>query len=137
MFPALLGVLLLQSSLAAANGAAVVRHFVDAFNEHDIDAMLAHVADDFLWMSVKGGTITIESRGHDQLRSAMSDYFSSIPSARSDLRSVVESGPFVQAIEQAFWESDGVEKSQCSVSVYEIADGKIVNVWYFPAYQCP
>lgn len=133
----LFGLLFFPIACAADEPADTVSRFVDAFNAHDVDAMLELAADKIRWMSVAGDKAVVEAAGHDELRSSMTDYFSSVPSARSKLRSLVASGPFVQAIEQAYWESDGAEKNQCSVSVYEIVDGKISNVWYFSAYQCP
>jgi uncharacterized protein (TIGR02246 family) len=127
----------LTASLSFAGASTVVQRFVDAFNDHDIDAMLALVADDIRWMNVAGQNISVETEGKDQLRSSMKSYLASIPSARAKIRSVRASGPFIHTVEQAFWLSGDMEKSQCSMAVYEISDGKIKDVWYFSAYACP
>ena len=77
-----------------------------------------------------------EAGDQDALKQAMSGYFASVPSARSEIRSIYQSGSFVFALEQAFWTSKEVEKSQCSMAVYELVDGMIKHVWYFPAHAC-
>lgn len=132
-----LAMLFLAGSTSAADLSCVVRQFVGAFNDHDVDAMLAMAADDVRWMSVSGDDITVEAAGADQLRASMTSYFDSIPSARARLRSVHASGPFIHAVEEAVWLSGDTEMSQCSMAIYEIVDGKVKNVWYFSAYECP
>ena len=107
-----------------------------AFNAHDVDMMLAASADDILWMMVGAEEIAVEASGAEALSEAMAGYFESVPSARSVLRSAVESGPFVVTVEEAMWESRGEQKSQCSAAVYEVQDRKVKNVWYFPSHEC-
>lgn len=115
----------------------LVERYVDAFNRHDVNAMATLADEDVRWMSVSGAEISVEAVGREQLRTAMEDYFASVPSACSEIRAIEKSGPFVQVIEEAFWRSGGKEKSQCSTAVYETRDGRIRNVWYFPAHECP
>ena len=44
------------------------------------------------------------------------------------------SGRFVTVRERASWTSEsGEERSQASVAVYEIRDGLVARVWYYPA----
>ena len=126
-----------EAAASEADPAGVVRRFVDAFNAQDVQAMTALAAEDIRWMSVSGEGLTVEAAGRKALRSAMREYFESLPSARAELLSARESGPFVQAVERASWTAGGIERSQCSAAVYEVADGRIRNVWYFPAYECP
>ena len=120
----------------AKDALATVKGFVTAFNEKDIDGMLKLATSDIQWMSVSGQTITSEAGDQDALKKAMSGYFASVPSARSEIHSIHQSGSFVFALEQAFWTSKEVEKSQCSMAVYELEEGKIKHVWYFPAHVC-
>ncbi len=122
---------------AAAGPHATVEQFVAAFNRHDVEAMLEHASQDVRWMSVAGDQLSVDAAGDDALREAMRRYFAAIPSARSELRSLTESGPFVHTVEEAFWEVEGEQRSQCSFGVYRIEDALIAEVWYFPAYACP
>lgn len=128
--------LLGSEGVLASSETEVVEGFVSAFSDHDIDAMLEWTTDDVRWMSVSGASLSIETAGRDALREAMAGYFSSTPSARAEIVSSTASGSFVHAVEKATWMVDGIERSGCSMAVYELADGKIRNVWYFPAHEC-
>lgn len=133
----LLSGLLLSTNVGAGRNAESVERFVAAFNQQDIDAMLDLAAQDVRWMSVAGDQLSIETSTRHQLREAMTGYFASTPGTRAEIRSITESGSFVHTVEKAFWNSNGVEKNQCSMAVYELIEGKVRNVWYFPAYECP
>ena len=115
---------------------AAVTELLAAFNAHDVDLMLGACAEDIVWMMVGADKISVEASGAEALREGMAAYFESVPSASSVLRSAVESGPFVITVEEARWESDGETKSQCSAAVYEVKEGKVQNVWYFPSHKC-
>jgi hypothetical protein len=134
--PLLLSLLVGAPQAAEDPTLSQVRLFVAAFNDHNVDAMLKLSTGDVAWFSISGSTIGIEARGHDALRTGMTQYFEGLPSARSELLSVSRSGPFVTAVEKAMWTQDGQPRSQCSVSVYEVAEGLIHHVWYYPAHPC-
>lgn len=125
-----------QAAAAPDGPEALVREFVAAYNAHDVDRMLASCAQDVRWMSVSADKLTVETSGTEKLAEAMRTYFRDLPSTRSELRSVLVSGNFVMASEQAMWESGGQTRTQCSASVYEVREGKIQAVWYFPAHGC-
>ena len=111
-----------------------VRAFVAAFNARDVDGMLALATDGVEWASVDGAKVTIETAGKEALRTSMTSYFASCPSCRSALEWVAVTGARVAAFERASWTAkDGAAKSQASLSVYELVDGKIARVYYFPA----
>ena len=137
VFGTILVLILFNQTANAGESSKTVERFIQAFNRHDVDAMLELSAVDLRWMSISGQEISIETSTHAELREAMSDYFASTPSARSKVRSISESGSFVYTLEEAFWSSGGVEKSQCSIAVYELTGEKIRNVWYFPEHSCP
>lgn len=113
-----------------------VKRFVDAFNQKNVEAMLNLSAENMTWMSLSGQALSIETSSQEELKTGMLGYFESIPSARSKIRELNQSGSFVYALEEAFWSVDGAEKSQCSMAVYEFVDSKIQHVWYFPAHKC-
>lgn len=133
----LLSGLVLSTNVVAGRNAENVERFVEAFNQQDIDAMLNLAAEDVRWMSVAGDQLSIETSTRLQLREAMAGYFAGAPGVRAEIRSITESGSFVHTVEKAFWNSNGTEKSQCSMAVYEFVEVKVRNVWYFPAYECP
>lgn len=105
----------------------------EAFNAHDIDRMLETVTEDIGWYTVDGANVTVEVRGRSALRDAMASYFGALPSAHSEIESMQASPPYVVARERAHWESAGGPRSQSSLAVYEVTDGLVSSVWYYPA----
>lgn len=118
------------------SAAGIVRSFIDAFNAHDVDAMLSMAADDIRWMSISGSTLSAEATGKTELAASMRQYFTQFSTARSVVRSVNAEGRFVTTIEEARWEVRQEPRSQCGVAVYEVDGAKIRNVWYFPPVPC-
>lgn len=114
----------------------VVRSFTEAYNEHDVDRMQDFVSDNVHWMSVQADKVNVETTGKKELVASMSSYFEGLPTTRSTLHSIRTLGEFVTLIEESQWEAKGAKKSQCAVSVYELKDGLILNVWYFAARTC-
>ena len=114
----------------------LVRAQVDAFNRHDVEAMIARVAPDFVWLSVAGDSVTVEARGRGALAEGMRGYFASVPSARSEIEASTVAGPFVAIRERASWtDESGRERSQVSLGVWEVRDGLIRRAWYYPAVE--
>ena len=66
------------------------------------------------------------------IRWAMVDY--ATPERREHFcrRELAVNGAFVTAVERPVWEEAGERKSQASVVVYEIIDGKVKRFWYYP-----
>lgn len=120
----------------AAMPEAVVRANLQAFNLQDVDALVATVAEDFAWFNVDGDKMAVETRGREALRKGMQDYFKSLPSARSELESLAVNGVYVSVRERASWKNRaGEARSQASIAVYEVRDGLIKRVWYFPSQK--
>lgn len=128
----LLLILLLGTTSCSHDGP--VEQFMTAYNNHDVDAMLALTTADVRWMSVTGKDIAIETGNQAELGTTLIGFFADRPHSRSRHRSIEYSDAFVYTLEEAYAASG---KSQCSVGIYELRDQKIANVWYFPAHQCP
>ena len=131
-----LTVLLTAPASVFADQMETVRAFVDAFNRQDTGAMISFVTADTRWMFVSDDKLVIETSSRDQLEAMMQQYLSGPSQTRSELVSIAESGPFVHTVEAAYWIDEGVERSQCSVAVYQFDAAKISNVWYFDAHEC-
>lgn len=115
-------------------GAAVetVNGLMAAFNAHDPDRMRAYWRDDVTWVEVTGNQSSVVTSSADQLYGELVAYFKAYPSVSSSLENISVNGNFVTAIERPVWEEDGERKSQASVVVYEIIDGRVRRFWYFP-----
>ena len=77
-----------------------------------------------------------ETSSKNELGAAMADYFETLADATATLTQVVSSGNYVSTVEQVTWSHDGELNSQCSIGVYELKQGKINGVWYYPAHAC-
>ena len=109
-----------------------VERFVKAFNDRDIDAMLALTTDDISWHYVSGAEVATETVGKKALAKSMENYFKSCSSCRSKLLQVMATKERISAWEEASWETPSGKKAQSSLSVYEFKDGLIQSVYYFP-----
>ena len=115
---------------------AVVREYVAAFNAKDLDAMMRVVASELVWMSVSGDSLTDVGRGVDAFRRMIAGYFRAVPSARSELRTIDATGPWVTTHERTRWDASpsGVG-GQTSLVVYEVRDGLIRHAWFYPSLE--
>jgi hypothetical protein len=111
----------------------LVERFLEAYNRHDVAAMLRLVHPQVEWLSVSGETISRETSGAAALAEATREYFASVPSARSTMEGMMPAGRFVSVWERAHWETSNGPRSQTSLSVYEVEDGAVRRIWYFPA----
>lgn len=125
--------LLLVSSLigmptrAADSPLATARALVDAFNRHDPEAMAALVSSDFeLYYVDDKGAAALALRGPEQLAEEMRGYFSQRPDVRSTMTGTIDGPTFVAFREQ-------IVGGRSSLAVYEVREGRIQRVWYFPA----
>ena len=121
---------------APSSPEAVVRANLDAFNRQEVDALVATVADDFVWYNIDGGKMVPETTVRESLRKGMQGYFKSLPSARSAFDSLTVNGAFVSGKERAMWTNKaGESKSQSALAIYEVQVGLIKRVWYFPVQK--
>jgi len=123
----------LVSSAWAQSPDEVVERYMSAYNDHDVEAMIELVHPDIQWLSIDGDRISVETDGAAALAEAMRGYFEAVPSTRSSIETMMVSGNRVSVRERAHWTSSGQTQSQAALSVYEIAEGRILRVWYFSA----
>lgn len=121
------------ASIAPQPGAlAVVEAQLQAFNRHDVAALAAGVAPDFVWLSVSGDSVAVEVRGRAEFERGMAAYFAELPDVRSTIEDAVVNGRFVAFRERVRWSGKDGERSQSALAVYEVEDGLIRRVWYYP-----
>ncbi len=113
----------------------VIREQLRAFNAHDANAMVANLHEDFAWFAVDSDVMTLETKGRGSFFSSMREYFTGVRGARAEIEQIFVAGSFVTARERSYWLQGGVELTQASLSIYEIRDGLIYRVWYYPAFE--
>ncbi len=112
----------------------VVLALVAAFNAHDAELMGQYVAEDVIWVGIGERDATyIEAEGREALIAGMKGYFEALPTVRSDIESRVTTGPYVAYRERVFWQGEDGEETQAALGVYEVKDGAVHRVWYYPA----
>lgn len=109
----------------------IVHSYVEAFNAHNVEAMLRMVTDDVQWLTIAGDKIATETDNKEELRLGMERYFESCSTCKSSLMHVFSSGERVSALEVASFETaQGIQK-QKSISIYEFSGNLIKRVYYF------
>jgi hypothetical protein len=115
--------------------AQVVAAFVAAYNRHDVPALLALTDSAIVWLTIAGDSVQVETRGHDQLRASLESYFRSVPTTRSAIDGMTTLGPWVSVRERAHWQGASGPRSQAALAVYEVREGRVRRVWYYPAVR--
>lgn len=114
--------------------AIALRAYLDASNRMDAAAVTALCAESFTWYNVEGDKVAPEVQGRTKLLDWLNGYYRNIPSARSEFLAIEQTGPFLTVRERASWDNkEGKRVSQQALGIYEIRDGLIQRVWYYPA----
>jgi hypothetical protein len=112
---------------------AIVRAQVKAYNKHDVEALTKLLAENVKWYSVNADKISTEASGRAELKSWLDNYFKEFPDVRSSICNISLVGALVSFREQVSWtKKDGTRQAQRSIAIYEVVDGLITRVWYFP-----
>lgn len=115
--------------------AKVVDAHMAAFNRRDVAAMSEHVSDDIVLLRLAKDEALVETRGRTALEEQMRSYFRSVGSVESVAEEIMVVGPFVAVRERVTWDSEEGPETARSLGVYEVRDGSIRRVWYFPAVE--
>ena len=112
---------------------ATAKQLLDAFNRHDPAAMASLVDEKFELFYVSDGKSELSAQGPQDLERQMTEYFASRPTVYSELEASIDGPRFVAFRERAGSHHGGTDRSQSSLAVYEVVDGKVLRAWYYPA----
>ena len=116
--------------------AILLRAYLDAVNRMDAGSVTAMCAENFAWYNVEGDKVAAEVQGREKLREWLTGYFKSIPGVHTEFLAVEQTGPFLTVRERAAWDNkEGRRVSQQALGIYEIRDGLIQRVWYYPSVK--
>lgn len=113
----------------------VVRALVAAFNQHEPERMAALVHEDFEYLSVEGSKVSVDAVGREALKQSMAGYFASVRDVESVIEHITITGPYVAFRERVSWTGKSGRRSQAALGVYEVRDGLVKRVWYYPAVE--
>ncbi len=117
---------------ATSDAERVVTGLMEAFNAHDPDKMRDYWHGDVQWFEVSGNQSSAVTTSASQLHTELVAYFEAYPTVSSSLENISINGNYLTALERPVWEQDGERKSQASIVVYEVTDGKVKRFWYYP-----
>lgn len=113
----------------------VVRALVEAFNRHEPERMAALVHEDFEYLSVEGSKVSVDAVGREALKQSMAGYFASVRDVESVIEHATVTGPYVAIRERVSWTGKSGRRSQAALGVYEVREGLVKRVWYYPAVE--
>lgn len=106
---------------------AIAERLMEAFNRHDPEAMSSLVTEDFeLFYFNNEGKAELSVTGREALKAEMTDYFKTRPDVRSKIADAIGGTNYVSFREQ-------IVGGASSLAVYEVREGLIRRVWYYPA----
>lgn len=124
-------------SVQANEGSSqVVSQFLAAFNQHNVEQMLSHTTANVHWGHVKGNKMSLEASNQTEFGAAMTDYFQTLPAAKANIISMIDSGSFVSIVEEVSWNTEEGRNNQCSMGVYQLSGDKIASITYYPPHTC-
>ena len=113
------------SPLVAITPEEIVQKQVDAYNAHDLDAMVACYGQAIEFRTMDGNVNP--EKGTAALRKGYTNLFKQFPELKVKILKRICQGPFVIDQQQAL----GMGSQPIMVTaIYETAEGKIVRVWY-------
>jgi len=105
---------------------AAVDRFNEAFNRHDVDAVMAAMTDDCVFED----TAPPDGSRHEgpaAVRRAWEEFFTASPTAKFDAEDVVVSGDRCIVQWRYTWTADGSESHVRGVDVLRVRDGKVAE----------
>lgn len=130
----IMGASLFSACQQAAEPHPVVVAHVDAFNARNFEAMSRVEHPEIEWLTVSDSEITVDVSGRDTLMEVVRDYTTSNPTVTGEIRDWSVNGNYISVVETARWKTDdGIPKAQSALSVYQLEDGLIRRVWYYPS----
>lgn len=124
--PTLLALATCIAPLEAQDATAPVRALMDAFNAHDPALMGTFVARDIqVFYLTEAGVPELGTDGRAQLVEQMTEYFEARPEVASEVVNIIPGPVYVSVRER-------IVGGASSLAVYEVREGLIRRVWYFP-----
>ena len=107
---------------------AVVRRFLEAFNRHDVDAVMAAMTDDCLWESAFPLPDGTRYEGHAAVRAYLQQVFRSRPDALSEPEDIFAAGNccFVRLVRR-WTDKDGKPQHFRGIGAFRVQDGKVAE----------
>lgn len=114
------------------NMISLLRRQREAFNRKDIDAMVADLSDDYAWYRVTPEGPVKAASGKAEVSERMEAFFKTVPYLGSTIDRSLVVGNYIVAEEKDSFQTPDGPKTQITLGVYEVVDGKLKRAWAFP-----
>ena len=116
-----------QDTLTAET-TAVVKGFLEAFNRHDVDAVMAAMTDDCVWESAFPLPDGTRYEGKAAVRAYLQEVFRSRPDAVSEAEDIFAAGDrcFVRLVRR-WTDKDGKPQHFRGIGAFRVQDGKVAE----------
>ena len=106
---------------------ATVERFNEAFNHHDVDAVMALMTDDVLFENTSPSPDGERFEGQPAVRGFWERFFASSPSAHFDAEDIFADGDRCTVRWRYTWKSADGEGHVRGVDVFRVRDGKVAE----------
>ena len=105
-----------------------IRRFNDAFNRHDVEAIMALMTDDCVFENTSPAPDGERYEGQQAIRAFWQRFFAGTPSARFETEDMFASGDRCTVRWRYTWaEADGTPGYVRGVDVFRVRDGKVAE----------
>ena len=106
---------------------AVVEQFNDAFNRHDVDAVMRLMTDDCIFDNTRPPPEGTRIVGQDAVRQVWASFFERSPHARFEAEEIFEAGDRVVVRWVYHWVRDGAPGHVRGVDLFRVRDGRVAE----------
>lgn|SRR5574338_341402 len=112
---------------ASAATRSVVERFNEAFNRHDVDAIMAAMTDDCVFENTRPAPDGDRIVGHGAVRATWESFFRRSPEARFEAEEIFAAGDRCVVRWRYTWVRDGMPGHVRGVDVFRVRDGKVAE----------
>ena len=105
----------------------VVQHFNDAFNRHDVDAVMALMTGDCSFENTRPAPDGERLEGHDRIRAFWEQFFARSPQAHFDTEEIFVAGDRCVVRWVYSWVKEGKRGHVRGVDVFRVRDGRVAE----------
>jgi ketosteroid isomerase-like protein len=116
-----------RADVAPSDTLTVVRRFNDAFNDHDVDAIMAQMTSDCLFENTRPAPDGTRYQGQAAVRAYWEQFFANSPKARFEFGEMFASGDRAVVLWTYHWVKEGGPGHVRGVDVFRVRDGKIAE----------
>jgi ketosteroid isomerase-like protein len=106
---------------------AVVERFNDAFNRHDVNAIMKCMTDDCVFENTRPSPDGTRITGHDAVRAFWESFFQRSPQAHFDTEELIAAGDRCIVLWRYSWIREGTPGHVRGVDVFRVRDGKVAE----------